>query len=96
VLIYDFGGCGTDAVLAAVGLTLSDLFPERLPRHGYQAVHSHISARQLLDLVSEETSVVAIVAAHMLEKKNINEMDWQRLATAGARIARARDHAYGR
>jgi hypothetical protein len=31
VLLHDFGGCGTDDVLAALGLTVADLFNERLP-----------------------------------------------------------------
>ena len=39
--------------------------------------------------------MVVIVASDMFEKKTISETDWQRLATAAARIARARDHAYG-
>jgi hypothetical protein len=95
VLLYAFCGCGTDAVLAALGLTLSDLFPERLPLHSYAASHSHIQARDLLEIISEEASVVAIIAADLLARKTISEKDWQRLATAVARMGRARDHAYG-
>lgn len=29
VLIYDHGGCGTEKVLAAIGLTMADLFPSK-------------------------------------------------------------------
>jgi hypothetical protein len=29
VLLHDFAGCATSDILAAVGLTLQDLFPER-------------------------------------------------------------------
>jgi DNA primase len=96
VLVHDFGGCEIGDVLAAVGLGLSDLFPQRLPQHVYAAAHSHIPARDLLDIVSEETSVIAIVAADIITKKTVSDLDWRRLAQAAARLFRARDHAYGR
>jgi len=31
VLLHDFGGCGTDEVLSTLGLSVADLFSERLP-----------------------------------------------------------------
>lgn len=96
VLIHDFGGCDTAAVLSALGLELKDLFPERLPgtepARSYRATHSRVPARDLLEVVSEEVSVVAIIAADMLARKRIEEADWQRLAKAAGRISRARDH----
>jgi hypothetical protein len=99
VLLHDFGGCGTDDVLAALGLTLSDLFPARLPGNGparsYEATHSRIPARDLLEIISEETSVVALIAADLLARQAITQKDWKRLAQAAARIGRARDHAHG-
>ena len=93
MLLHDFGGCETGSVLAALGLTLADLFEK--PLGNFAPSHSKVPARDLLEIISEETSVVAIVAADLLAKKSITEADWQRLATAAARIARARDHAYG-
>jgi hypothetical protein len=99
VLVHDFGGCGTDDVLAALGLTMSDLFPVRLPGNGptrsYVATHSRIPARDLIEIISEETSVVAIIAADMLASRVVSAQEWQRLAQAAARIGRARDHAHG-
>jgi hypothetical protein len=94
-LIHDFGGCGTDDVLAALGLQMSDLFPERLPGHNYAATHSRIPPCDLLEIISEETSVVAVVAADMLEGRTISELDWRRLAQAAARSAAARDYLSG-
>jgi hypothetical protein len=100
ILLHDFAGCEVGDVLAALGLQLQDLFPERLPGVGearsYPQSHSHIPARDLLEIISEETSVVAIVASHMLANKTISESDWQRLATAASRIHRARDHGHDR
>jgi hypothetical protein len=99
VLMYDFGGCGTDAVLAALGLGMADLYPARLPGDGpagsYAATHSRIPARDLLEILSEEASVVALAAADMLARKPVSDRDWKRLARAVARINRARDYAHG-
>lgn len=96
VLLYDFGGCDTQAVLDALGLEMQALFPVPLPEaqkgRGYGLSHSRIPPRDLLEVISEETSVVAVIAADFLAQHSISEQDWQRLATAAARIGRARDH----
>jgi hypothetical protein len=96
VLVHDFGGCEIGDVLAAVGLSVADLFPERLPQHSYRASHSQIPARDLLEIISEATSVVAIIAADMRDKRTLTEADWKRLAQAAARIGAARGHVHGR
>jgi hypothetical protein len=96
ILLNDFGGCSTGDVLAALGLAMSDLFPQRLPEHRYSASHSRIPAADLLEVISRETSVVAMIAADLLERRPVSELDWKRLAQAAARIGVARDHAYGR
>lgn len=100
VLIHDFGGCQASDVLVALGLSMSDLFPKALagsgPAGGYGPSHSRIPAADLLQIISEEVSVIAIIATDLLESRSIGEADWQRLAQAAARIARARDHGYGR
>jgi len=91
VLLHCFAGCDVIEVLGALGLDWAALFPRSVtdgndPRLG-------IPARDLLEIISEETSVVAIVAADLLEKRAITEATWRRLAQAAHRIGRARDHA---
>jgi hypothetical protein len=94
LLINCFAGCGPIEVLDALGMTWGDLFPgDRTER---SATSTRIPAADLLAIISEETTVAAIVAADLLAKKSITESDWSRLATAASRIARARDHAHGR
>jgi hypothetical protein len=95
VLIYCHAGCGAVDVVEALGLTLADLY-DRPAEHRGEASRSRIPARDLLEILSEEVSVVSIVAADLLERKAISDADWQRLATAAGRIFRARDRAYGR
>jgi hypothetical protein len=91
LLLHDFGGCETGDILAAVGLQLSDLFEKPLS-HNLSASRSRIPARDLLEILSEEISVAALIAADLLSRRSISELDWQRLARAAARIGKARDH----
>ncbi len=94
-LINCFGGCGALDVLECLGLDWSALFPPNVQQDS-AASHSRIPARDLLEIISEETSVIAIIASDMLATKSITDTDWYRLATAVSRIGRVRDHAYGR
>lgn len=99
VLINCFAGCGAIDVLDSLGLQWDALFPPKenaADRRQFSPTHSRIPARDLLEIVSHEVSVVAIVAADTLANKTISETDWQRLAQAAARIGRARDHVHGR
>jgi hypothetical protein len=93
VLIHCFAGCGAADVVTALGLGLSDLFDK--PLGDYRPSRTRIPASDLLVIISEETLVIATVATDILSKKHIAETDWQRLATAAARIGRARDYVCG-
>lgn len=101
VLVHDFGGCDTQAVLDSLGLEMQTLFPERLAGSGpvaggYTSTHSRVPARDLLEIISEEVSVISIIAADFCDKRSISEEDWNRLATAANRIHRARDYCHVR
>ena len=93
-LINCFAGCSAIDVLNSLGLEWGALFPEKYDMR--VAFGPRIPARDLLEIISEETTVVAIVAADMLEKRTVSEQDWTRLAQAAARIGAARDHVNGR
>jgi hypothetical protein len=92
VLLHDFGGCEVGAVLAALGLSLPDLFDK--PLGNFPPSRSRIPARDLLEIISEEVSVAAIVIADVLAGKAVDEEDWRRLSQAAARIGRVRDHLH--
>lgn len=93
VLIYCFAGCGAVDILNTLGLKWDALFPPN-PSGLIQnsPSRSRIPARDLLEIVSQEVSVVAIVAADMLAGKTISEADWKRFAQAATRIGQARDN----
>jgi len=84
-----------ETVLGVLGLSLADLF-ERPAEHRSEATRSRIPARDLLELISDEVGLVAIIAADLLKGKAISADDWRRLAIAAGRINRAGDHGYER
>ena len=100
ILIHDFAGCDTEAVLDSLGLTMADLFPGHLDATragtGYAPASSRIPARDLLAALSLEATVVATIAVAVLQTRNVSEADWDRLRTAARRINAARDLAYAR
>jgi hypothetical protein len=90
ILIKDFGGCGAADVVAAVGLTLADLFPRRPSDHCRRPSHSRIPALDALVAIDHEAHVVAIIGQDVLEYRELQPDVWQRLSVAVSRIGDAR------
>jgi hypothetical protein len=94
ILLHDFGGCGTDAVLSALGLAVSDLFPKRLgdlpQRRG------DFTAMDALRALTFEGTIVALVASDAAEGRQISEVDAQRVRQSVGRIATALEFVHGR
>jgi hypothetical protein len=88
VLIHDFAGCPPGDVLAAVGLDMTDLFPERIGHH-IQPSRSRVPAADLLLLIADEAEIVGMAAGLLIEHKTLSESDWQRLIKASHRISGA-------
>ena len=95
-LVHCFAGCAVDEVVGAVGLSVSDLFPERLPNHiGTRA--RRIPASDVLACLAVEIEVTAIAAADLYEGNTaLNPEDHARLKVAVCRIRAALGVANGR
>jgi hypothetical protein len=95
VLLHDFGGCDVQAVLESIGLSMSDLFPERLPGSGpaggYPASHSRIPAADALRAIDREISVAALLLESAASGTPLHDADMTRLRQAAARVGAARD-----
>jgi hypothetical protein len=91
VLVKDFGGCGAADVVAAAGLSLRDLFPERLldDRRVRTSV-ARIPASDALVAIDHEAHVVAVIGADILEHRELDLPTHDRLALAVKRIGDAR------
>ncbi len=94
LLIHDFAGCSSTDVLTALGMQMTDLFPDRLGHH-FRPTRSRIPAGDLLALIDHEVLAVGLIAGLFMETQTLDEAGWQRLATAVSRISKARNHAHG-
>jgi hypothetical protein len=68
ILLHCFAGCCVEDVVAAIGLTMGDLFPERL-RHQPSSTFKppRLRPQEALMLLGHEISVVAILLGEVLE-----------------------------
>jgi len=86
ILLHCFGGCGVGEVLAALGLKIEDLFPERLGNFG--KVPAPFPARDVLQALAKESLIVAMAASELTERP-LSAVDRDRLFLAHTRITEA-------
>lgn len=91
ILLHDFAGCDTASVLAALGLSLSDLFPDKLDHH-VKPTRSRVPLRDLIALLDHEALIVLLVASDLLKTKTIADESMGRLTLAAQRIGEVRNH----
>ena len=94
VLVHCFAGCAATDVMAAVGLQISDLYPEPLGHH-FRPSRSRIPARDLLALIDHEALAIGLIVGQFMETHTLPEAGHQRLVTAISRIGKARLHGQG-
>lgn len=94
ILLHCFAGCDTGQILSKLGLTLSDLFPERL--EGGPRVRPAFTAIEALRALATESGVVAIVASDIASGKRVSAVDASRVCVAAGRIATALEFVHGR
>ena len=83
-------GCETEDVLSAVGLTFSDLYPERIgSEHSYKPVRQRFDAHQVLRVLRSETTLVAIAAENIAVGISLSDEDRDRVFNAACRIRAA-------
>jgi hypothetical protein len=91
ILLHCFGGCSVHNVLGAVGMEMSDLFPDNGENRG--KVKPAFYATDLLKVISFETILVSICASDMAKGKQLSERDRARLQKASQRIQEAARYA---
>ena len=89
ILLHDFAGCSVDAILDALNLECSDLFPERLandlPRVRTAGAHAH-AAVDAWRVLRYEVVVVQLVAADIAAGMDISPEMRERMLRASSRI----------
>lgn len=92
LLIYDFAGDSAVDILAAVGLEMTDLYPERLTTHGKPERRPFVST-DALRCVAFEALVVSAAAAAMATGEPLSSVDRERLLVAAERLNGAANRA---
>lgn len=88
VLVHDFAGCTVQEVVAAVGLDMTALFPEREIQHG-KPERRPIPAADILRCIAFEALVVSAAAGAILAGEPLSSVDRERLTLAAARLQAA-------
>jgi len=97
LLVTCFSCHDTPAILAALGLELADLFPERIKdispegRRGAREAFKRASWAAALPVLAREAFVVLLAARDVLAGKALPAEDVDRLAAAVDRIEQARE-----
>lgn len=102
VLVHDFGGCELESVLAAVGMTVGDLFPESISsaeatgdRRYRSGTAMPFSPEQCLRAVHADVMTAATIVSQALDGR-IDEQERAALWQAAGRIADALESINGR
>jgi len=93
ILLHCFAECPPVSVVEAIGLQLSDLFPDPLER--VSPGRKPIPARDILDCIALEAKIVYLVGQDIINDKPISAIDWERLKIAVRRLDAAMEEAHG-
>jgi len=93
ILLKCFAGCGAADVVAAVGLTLADLFPAPLSHHRPAQRRRKIPAYKVLDAVSHALTVVTLADSDLRRGKPLSDDDREAVDRALALLTEARRQA---
>lgn len=94
LLVFDHGGESVDNILAAIGLEIGDLFPER-SSHQARPERRPFPALDVLRAVAFEAIVVRVAASAVRSGVPLTPTDDERLAVAVGRLQSAVDLAGG-
>ena len=84
-------GCDVESICAAMGLEVSELFPER-ESHGAPLQRRRLlTAGQALELLHSEAQLIALCGSHIAHGVELTEHDRDRCLTAAGRIAHLLD-----
>jgi hypothetical protein len=89
ILLHCFAGCSVGDVLAASGLRMSDLFPDRGPENHISTPRHRMSAVEALRCISFEATILAVLAADISAGRTPSPTDLSRARTANYNINQA-------
>ena len=94
ILLHDFGGDSVEAILGAVGLSFTDLYPDK-PGHFAKPTRRPFNASDVLSLVAFESTVAVMVVSDVVNGKDVTDQDFERLLVAAQRLGNAAEVCIG-
>ena len=95
ILIHCFAGCAPGEVLSSLGLTFTDLFPERLrapaTEQGFGPMRLREAAEQVLASIDHDLLVAALVLADCMEAGRIERDQLDLLISITGKVSRAKE-----
>lgn len=88
ILLKCFGGCSVQEIVGAIGMDMTDLFPDSND-HYKPKVKNAFYATDLLKLIEFESTIVIIAANDLANGKQLSDNDRSRLRQAHERILEA-------
>lgn len=85
VLLYCFSGCSIVDITAAIGIDMTDLFPDDPEPRG----KTYWDPRQVLQSLNNEALIVVLAAGTLQAGDKLSKADLDRLVTAKGRIREA-------
>ena len=87
MLVHDFGGCTVEEVLARIGFTLEDLFPERPQPDSVRRERRPWTIAQGLDVLDREAGLICLAALNIGNGAALKPQDCERVLVAHQRIS---------
>lgn len=88
LLLHDFGGCGVEDVLGAIGLTFTDIMPERL-QGDFKPVRFAFSALDALRALVTDLLFIRLCALSLAKGRELIAQDLDELFKSASRIENA-------
>lgn len=85
ILLKCFAGCDVHQITSALGIELSDLFPNS-GQSTIKPIKRPFEATTILKAISPELTIIQIIAGDLYRERNINEHSWNRLQEAIDRV----------
>jgi DNA primase len=97
ILIHCFGGCSVHEVVAAVGMEIGDLFPEKPLTYDGKSTRERkpFNPQDILKVMAFEAGIAALYAADLLRGYQPTDDETLRLLTAYERLQTAVEVANG-
>jgi hypothetical protein len=86
ILLHCFGGCATENILAAVGMTWEDVMPEKPIAHRVEPEKVKVYATDALRAIQNEARIVAVAAFDLKAGRALGKPEHDRLMLAVERI----------